>query len=444
MVAEFGDLPWYDKTLEADSEDLYKARDDRQFVVDMILQDLDWAIEHMEDEQYPYEVSKYTALALKSRVGLFEGTFGKYHGIPGYEKYLQASVEASNELIQNGPYSLYVGGNPASDYGDLFRFEDAETSEVILAREYTQPLINGHRANYYTLTGSQGRPGMPKTLVNSYLNADGTRFTDQADFNAIPFVQEVSNRDPRLSQTIRTPGYTRVGSNEELPPDLSSSITGYHITKFVTGSSSDGINQNTNDLPIFRFAEILLNYAEAKAELGTITQSDIDASIGLLRSRVGMPNLIVADANANPDTYQEQFYPNVSGSNKGLILEIRRERRIELFMEGHRWNDIKRWKAGQSITMPLRGMYLPGTGEYDLTGNGEIDLVIYEGELPSDPIEGAKYFNLGTDIFLSPDNLIDPLPDFNDRTFNEERDYLSPIPMQELQLNTNLVQNPGW
>jgi len=444
MVMNFGDVPWYDKTMEADDQDLYKARDSRQLVVDKILEDLDWAIAHMNDQSYAYEVSKYTALALKSRIGLFEGTFEKYHGIPGYEKYLQASISASEELMESSPYTLYSTGNPSSDYADLFRAEASETSEVILAREYTEPLTNGHRANYYTLTGSQGRPGMPKSVVNSYLNADGSRFTDQADYNTLSFADETADRDPRLSQTIRTSGYTRIGQSVELPPDLSFTITGYHLTKFVTAANSDGINQNTNDLPVFRFAEVLLNYAEAKAELGTATQEDMDKSIGLLRNRVDMPNVSVVDANANPDAYQEMFYPNVGGSNMGLILEIRRERRVELYMEGHRWNDIRRWKAGQSLTLPLRGIYLPGAGEYDLDGNGAIDLVVYEGELPTGQISGAKYFQLGTDIQLSADNLIDPLPDFNDRTFNENRDYLLPIPIQELQLNTNLVQNPNW
>lgn len=444
MVKDFGDVPWYDKTMEADDEDLYKARDDRQFVVDRILEDLDWAIANMDDQQYPYEVSKYTALALKSRVALFEGTFDKYHGIPGYEKYLQAAVDASQVLMENSPYGLYSTGNPDTDYANLFRAESAEPTEVILAREYTVPLVNGHRANYYTLSGSQGTPGMPKTVANSYLNVDGSRFTDQSDYNAISFPEETTDRDPRLSQTIRTPGYTRVGQSEGLAPDLSYTITGYHITKYVTDPGSDGINQNTNDLPVFRFAEVLLNYAEAKAELGTATQEDMERSIGLLRARVGMPGLSIVEANANPDAYQEMFYPNVTGANKGLILEIRRERRVELYMEGHRWNDVRRWKAGQSLTLPLRGIYLPGPGEYDLDDNGEIDTVLYEGELPGGQIEGAKYFQLGADVHLTTENLIDPLPEFNIRTFNENKDYLLPIPIQELQLNTNLTQNPNW
>ncbi|WP_421823992.1 RagB/SusD family nutrient uptake outer membrane protein [Flagellimonas oceanensis] len=443
-VVNFGDVPWYDKTMEADDEDLYKGRDNRQFVVDRILEDLDWAISHMGDEQYAYEISKYTALALKSRVALFEGTFEKYHGISGYETYLQTAIDASEELMENSPYGLYTTGNPANDYADLFRAESAETTEVILAREYTEPLTNGHRANYYTLTGSQGRPGMPKTVANSYLNADGSRFTEQVDFNTKSFSEETTDRDPRLSQTIRTPGYTRVGQNTQLPPDLSFSITGYHLTKFVTAANSDGINQNTNDLPVFRFAEVLLNYAEAKAELGTVTQNDLDRSIGLLRARAGMPNLSMAEANANPDSYQAAFYPNISGANTGLILEIRRERRIELYMEGHRWNDVRRWRAGQSITLPIRGIYIPGPGEYDLDGNGYIDTVLFEGELPTNQIEGARYFQLGVDIHLSEENLIDPLPDFNDRSFDEGRDYLLPIPVQELQLNPNLTQNPNW
>ena len=121
-------------------------------------------------------------------------------------------------------------------------------------------------------------------------------------------------------------------------------------------------------MPVFRYAEVLLDYAEAKAELGELTQGDLDISVNLIRARVGMPSLDMAAANANPDPYlmsSETGYPNVSGANKGVILEIRRERAIELFQEGYgRYFDLMRWKAGYCLNQPFYGMYIPGPGEY--------------------------------------------------------------------------------
>ncbi|UJH90085.1 RagB/SusD family nutrient uptake outer membrane protein [Antarcticibacterium sp. 1MA-6-2] len=443
-LQRFGEVPWYETTIQPDDiEALQKPRDSRQFVVDKILEDLNFAIENMRAWQDVYEVTKYTALALKSRVGLYEGTYEKYRGISGYEKYLEASIEASEELIQNSPYEIYSTGNPQQDYSNLFNSHAAIGSEVILARAYSEELNIGHNVNYYTTTGSFGMPGMPKDLVNSYLNRDGTRFTDQANFNQIFFTEEVENRDPRLSQTIRTPGYTRKGQSIELAPNLGATMTGYQITKFVTEPVYDTNGQSITDLPLFRYAEVLLNYAEAKAELGTLTQEDLDKSINELRARVDMPPLNLEMANNNPDSFLADQYPAVSGNNKGVILEIRRERRIELFMENFRWDDIVRWKAGQTLTQPIRGMYFPGPGEYDLTGDGEIDVVLYTGTRPGN-VSGVQYYKLGSDKFLDENGLINPHPNFDSRTFNENKDYLFPIPRVELQLNPNLEQNPGW
>ena len=231
----FGPLPWYDEPIEpTDMEALTKPRDSRQFIVDKILEDLDWAIENMREEQDVYKVTKYTALALKARVGLYEGTFEKYRGIDGYEKYLNAAVEASEELIDNSPYVIYSTGNPEEDYVELFNVHDANESEFILARAYSEELNIGHNLNYYVTTSSYGRPGMPKDLVNSYLNSDGSRFTDAQNYNQLSFTEEVQNRDPRLEQTIRTPGYTRKGQSIPLAPNLGATVTGYQIIKYVT------------------------------------------------------------------------------------------------------------------------------------------------------------------------------------------------------------------
>lgn len=275
---------------------------------------------------------------------------------------------------------------------------------------------------------------------------DGTRFTDKSDFNKIKFPEEAKNRDPRLKQTIRTPGYKRVGETKEAPPLIAYATTGYHIHKYLTEAKYDNYGRAITDLPLFRYAEILLNYAEAKAELGTLTQSDLDISIKLLRDRVEMPPMDLAQANTTPDKFLENQYPNVSGSNKGVILEIRRERRVETFMENLRWDDIIRWKAGLVITQPFRGMYFPDIGEYDLNADGVIDVVLYKNKKPSSN-PNATYLKIGENITLEngTSGLVIPHPGANDiRKFDESKDYLFPIPTNELVLNKNLKQNPNW
>lgn len=444
-LRRFGDVPWYDSTIDpTDTESLTQSRESRQFIADKILEDLDFAIANLNEEQQAYRITKYAALALKSRVGLYEGTYEKYRGISGYETYLNAAISAAKELMEDSPFSVFSTGNPNDDYLSLFNAHDAQTSEMILSRQFTETIDVDHTVNYYTTTSSYGRPGFPRSLANTYLNRDGSRFTDRADFNELLFAEEVADRDPRFSQTVRTPGYTRVGDTRELAPNLGATVTGYQLIKYVTEQQYDTFDASITDLPIFRFGEALLNYAEAMAELGTITQIDLDQSIQLLRNRVGMPALVMADANANPDPYLENQYPGVDGPNKGLLLEIRRERRIELFMENFRWDDIVRWKSGQTLTQPLRGVYFTGAGEYDMDDDGNTDVFLFTDDEPANQVEGIQYIKLGDDMYLDEEGLVDPHPEFNSRTFDEEKDYLYPLPRIELQLNPNLEQNPGW
>lgn len=443
-VKRFGDVPFYDEVIDPDdSESLNKERDNRLFVIDKILQDLDYAIENLNSDKKTYRVTKWTALALKSRVALFEGTWMKYRNIPGYEKYLTQSYKASEQLMQSNVYSLYTTGNPNKDYLNLFASHDAIGQEIILARQFSTELNVDHNVNYYTVTSSYGQPSMPKDMVNSYLMKDGSRFTDKLNYNQIQYYEETQNRDPRMSQTIRTPGYKRIGSDVVSVTNFAAAITGYQLIKYVTESRYDTNDESITDLPLFRFAEVLLNYAEAKAELGMVTQGDIDKSINLLRDRVGMPHLEINKANANPDSYLEKQYKNITGGNKGLLLEIRRERRVELYMENLRWDDLARWKEGQKLTQATEGMYLPRTGQFDLDRNGTIDIEIYEDK-PSGNVQGVVYLKLNQDIHLYPNKLVDPMPEFHNRIFDENKDYLYPLPLLELQLNSKLKQNPGW
>lgn len=443
-LKRYGEVPWFNEVLGSTDEDLFKPRDSRSLIADSILRDLDYAIQYLPKEKNVYKINKWTAHALKSRVGLFEGTFRKYHGLNDAEKYLNASVEASEELMNNGGYSLYTNGS--TPYKDLFATTDAIGQEVILARDYNKELNLLNDVQNFENSSSKGRPGLSKSFVNTYLMSSGSRFTDLSNYNEKEFVEEVQNRDPRLAQTIRTPGYTRMGGSR-VSPNLSHSMTGYHLIKYTMEPVYDGHNSSITDMPIFRIAEVYLNFAEAKAELGTLTQADLDKSINLIRARVSMPALNLTQANSNPDPYlsdAETGFPDVSGENQGVVLEIRRERGIELVLEGHRYYDIMRWKAGKRFEKDFNGMYFSRLGDFDLDGNGTIDICLYQGTKPSS--SASLFMEVGSDIVLSEGTkgLIVAHGNIN-RVFDEDKDYFYPIPSEEINLSDNtLKQNPGW
>jgi hypothetical protein len=461
-VKRFGEVPWFDRELSSTDPELFRPRDSRDFIMDKILDDLTYAINNISDKKDLYNVTHWTALALKSRICLFEGTYRKYHGIPGYEKFLDECATASKLFIDNAPYAIYKTG--AQPYRDLFSSMNAIEEEVILARDYDRAQNVMHEANANTLSPTYGRPGMNKKIVNSYLMTNGDRFTDQPGYETMQYYDEMQNRDPRLTQTVVGPGYMRINSTTVSSPNFGASTTGYQITKWVTDASGDGYLGSSNDYILFRAAEVYLNYAEAKAELGTLTQDDLKISIKKIRDRVGMPNIDMDAANANPDPYLcalESGYQNVTGPNKGVILEIRRERTIELLLEGFRYYDIIRWKEGKIFEQPYKGMYFPGltkgSGEnrYDVfdmndgtVGDKEkVDICIYTGKKPS--VKNIrKFYKLGDEFVLTDGdkgNIICHDIEKDPRQWREDRDYLYPIPTQERLLsNGTLSQNPNW
>ena len=461
-VKRFGEVPWFDRELSSTDPELFRPRDSRDFIMDKILDDLTYAINNISDKKDLYNVTHWTALALKSRICLFEGTFRKYHGIPGYEKFLNECATASKLFIDNAPYAIYQTG--AQPYRDLFSSMNAIEEEVILARDYDRSQNVMHEANANTLSPTYGRPGMNKKIVNSYLMTNGDRFTDQPGYETMQYYDEMQNRDPRLTQTVVGPGYMRINSDAVSSPNFGASTTGYQITKWVTDASGDGYLGSSNDYILFRAAEVYLNYAEAKAELGTLTQEDLKISIKKIRDRVGMPNIDMDAANANPDPYLcalESGYQNVTGPNKCVILEIRRERTIELLLEGFRYYDIIRWKEGKVFEQPYKGMYFPGLTQgsgdnrYDVfdmndgtVGDKEkVDICIYTGKKPS--VKNIrKFYKLGDEFVLTDGdkgNIICHDIEKEPRQWREDRDYLYPIPTQERLLsNGTLSQNPNW
>ena len=461
-VKRFGEVPWFDRELSSTDPELFRPRDRRDFIMDKILDDLTYAIDNISDKKDLYNVTHWTALALKSRICLFEGTFRKYHGVPGYEKFLNECATASKLFIDNAPYAIYQTG--AQPYRDLFSSMNAIEEEVILARDYDRSQNVMHEANANTLSPTYGRPGMNKKIVNSYLMTNGDRFTDQPGYETMQYYDEMQNRDPRLTQTVVGPGYMRINSDAVSSPNFGASTTGYQITKWVTDASGDGYLGSSNDYILFRAAEVYLNYAEAKAELGTLTQEDLEISIKKIRDRVSMPNIDMDAANANPDPYLcalESGYQNVTGPNKGVILEIRRERTIELLLEGFRYYDIIRWKEGKVFEQPYKGMYFPGLTQgsgdnrYDVfdmndgtVGDKEkVDICIYTGKKPS--VKNIrKFYKLGDEFVLTDGdkgNIICHDIEKEPRQWREDRDYLYPIPTQERLLsNGTLSQNPNW
>ena len=461
-VKRFGEVPWFDRELSSTDPELFRPRDSRDFIMDKILDDLTYAIDNISDKKDLYNVTHWTALALKSRICLFEGTFRKYHGVPGYEKFLNECATASKLFIDNAPYAIYQTG--AQPYRDLFSSMNAIEEEVILARDYDRSQNVMHEANANTLSPTYGRPGMNKKIVNSYLMTNGDRFTDQPGYEPMQYYDDMQNRAPRLTQTVVGPGYMRINSDAVSSPNFGASTTGYQITKWVTDASGDGYLGSSNDYILFRAAEVYLNYAEAKAELGTLTQEDLEISIKKIRDRVSMPNIDMDAANANPDPYLcalESGYQNVTGPNKGVILEIRRERTIELLLEGFRYYDIIRWKEGKVFEQPYKGMYFPGLTQgsgdnrYDVfdmndgtVGDKEkVDICIYTDKKPS--VKNIrKFYKLGDEFVLTDGdkgNIICHDIEKEPRQWREDRDYLYPIPTQERLLsNGTLSQNPNW
>ena len=465
-VKKFGDVPWYDHTLGSDDEGLYKARDSRELVMQNIVADLDYAIDHLSDVHSDYRVSKWTALALKSRICLFEGTFRKYHAgdftlktLPEdakpYSWYLEQAADAADKFMASSRYVIY-NDEGTNSYIGLFTKHNVSESinkEVILARDYNVEYSVTHSANNDYQSATLNKYGVTRKIIASYLMADGSRFTDKAGWETMTFMDETKNRDPRMAQSIRTPGYCRFGTDTHLAPNFNHCVTGYSPIKYFRGPAEDGYQMSDCDLILFRAAEVYLNYAEAKAELGTLTQSDIDRSIKPLRDRVGMPNLNMAAANANPDPYlmaQETGYPKVArqnSTNVGVILEIRRERAIELLGEGFRYYDIIRWAEGHAFEQPLLGMYFPGEGTYDLDEDGVADVTLYTGDA-APAGSASNTFKIGSEILLSNgtsgyvDTHKDSRPGW---TWDEDRDYYYPIPVKERSLTEGaLTQNNGW
>ena len=459
MVQKFGDVPWYSQPLAVDdSTALYKPRDSRSLVMDSVLADLDYACANitLSDDPSRSLVTRWVAFSLKSRICLFEGTFRKYH--PEYnlqttaDKWLTEASDAAQQVMSSGVFSLNQAGGPTKSYRQLFISTQPVASEDILIDVTDPNLAVFSDANWYWTSSTYGnRLSFDRTFVNTYLNIDGTPFTSIAGHDTMTLPVETQNRDGRLQQTIRTPGYTRIngGTVVPAPPAFSYTYTGYMPIKYsLDDQKYDQGTVSINSVPVIRYAEILLNYAEAKEELGTFTDEDWSNTIGALRARAGITGGLMSKPTVADPYLQANYFPGITDP---VLLEIRRERSIELAWEGFRFYDLVRWKRGNLLEQEWTGMYVPSLNTLmDLNSDGIPD-VSFVQSVPANPVQGVTYINVAPTINgkVNPQQLsngtygeITWLKDAP-RVWND-KDYLYPVPESALLKNPKLGQNAGW
>ena len=420
MYQRFGALPIVRNELDLNSPELMGSRNSRVEVEDFILADLDEAITllpNVVSNANKGRITKGAALAFKSRVALFIGTWAKYHqSRTDYNNILAQAIDASEKIITGSgtdgkKYNLY-NGKGLESYRYLFIEEGDDSQESILDNRYFFN-IRTHGNTYGWTWGTVGFP--TKTLADSYLCDDGLPIDKSAKFQGYEkTTSEYNNRDPRMNMTFIKPGKAILTSEVSVPfvPAYSFSArpetkSGYRSHKFISEKRyTTGSSSCEYDCHVIRYGEVLLNYIEAKFEkAGMVSNDDLNQTINLLRARVGMPAML-----------SNEF---VNANGLSMQNEIRRERTVELALEGFRHDDLRRWKIAETeMPKALRGVKIKGT-EWETKILTSQLLVDAEGFLI---IESAA-----------------------NRTFDKHKHYLFPLPMQQLSMNPNLKpNNPGW
>lgn len=403
LVQKYGGVPLILKTLDESSPELTEPAAPRETVVDQIYMDLDFAVMNLPTittlgaADYG-RISRTAAQAFKARVGLFEGTYAKYHAKGDANKHLNIAVTSSKEVIDSKEHALF--GN----YFDLFQLagEGRQNKENIIVKQYgvssTERVVT-HA--YYRSSLETGSVNPTKSLADSYLMKDGLPMTKSPLWSLPDSSHKVfKNRDIRMSATFMKRGDAMMTTKPVFDiANLVFNKTGYMFRKFA--NISDWNTQaSVTDRPLLRYAEVLLTFAEATYELkGAITDAELDMSINLLRARGEIAKLTNTFVTANALNMRD---------------EIRRERRVELAQEGFRYWDLIRWK-------------------------------IAETELVK-PVLGNFYFKsefAAATVNLTPDNII-LVQAASFRKFDPARDYLWPFPINEIALNPKLNQNAGW
>ena len=462
MFINYGPITWVDREIDPDMGQLQLPRDSRTFVADKILEDLDTAISLLGEKNNSASmlVHKDVARALKSEVALFEGTWEKYHKAKNdaffdpeitndkIKEYLQAAVSAAEAVVNRGVWQIYTGAGNDS-YRKMFQTENlSDNPEVLWFKRYDASNNLGNHTNRYLNKGG-GAIGLNASLIDDYLTKDGKPFLEAERKEAKKvWGTELSPelRDRRLSQTVCTTGQVLrpdMPEGYKLPPLLGATsawdqnLTGYSLLKYVqidfTGNLDNESSGNTPAIQ-FRYADILLNLAEAYAELddlngNTANSAKIIAAVQPLRDRAGLPAM----------DFEREFNSESSYPFKNLpkpIQAVRRERRVEKAIEGRRFEDILRWAAADVI---IKGMRPRG--------------VLFKGSnLEAENVEGGFYggnLKVGENIFLDSEGYVLPINPASlgpeGYQFKLDRDYLLPIQQRMISLTNNLwQQNPGW
>ena len=420
LTSYFGDVPYITDELSVESPDVYRGRDPRKTVIENVTKDLEDHYKNLP-EYIPAassefgRVSQCAALALLSRIYLYNGMY-------------EEAADAAGRAMNNSYHGLYSTGNPDVDYVNLFNYtgrasRNAANKETLLAFVYNYDLGEAARQSHNLsrecwVPGDYARFVPTNSMIEAYLTKDGQIW----DPSTVDTYEDVfKDRDPRMVQSILAPDTPWEGgkSGDLLSTDdkiytyplltnnktAAMTYSGYYMRKYVEPSTVKYVGHDDNDLVMLRYAEVLLNYAEAKEMLGQLTQADLDKSINLLRDRVGMVHMKLSQLPAGSD----------------IRTEIQRERRIELFFEGHRYFDIIRWKQGHILGEDLLGVNKRWLDQSRLA----VDL---DKDLTWQTKDGQQYLLIETG-----------------RTFNPDKHYLLPIPFKQMQLNPNLApQNPGW
>ena len=458
-VKTYGAVPWIDHPIAiTDTAGLFAGRDSREVVMGHVLEDLNYAIANIRTvtSASRTEVTQDVARAFKSRIALFEGTFRKYHaaglanGLGGSaNQWLTEAASAAQQVVDGGRYSLNTSAGSLGAYRSLFSSETPPTNEVMLMYVMDVNLAVRHDANWrYTSATTGVGASFTRDFINTYLMADGTSFTDRPGYDTLSFMTEVKGRDPRLAQTIRLGDFKRLNAGTLVPSPaaFAVSLTGYQPIKWtVDDIGLDAGANNTNDIPIIRYGEVLLNLAEAKAELGTMTDGDWQKTIGALRARAGITGGLTTRPTRADPYLQSVYFPGIGDPT---ILEVRRERGIELSLEGLRWDDLMRWKRGDLLARPWRGMYTIANKYYDLNEDGIPDVYFHTGTVPTPAIAGVIYHNIvaGNSSQRSLQNGTSGLLQWQINIVRVWSDklYLRPIAASDLVVNSKLGQNPGW
>lgn len=453
LLKKFGSIPvmdafWDENATIAGLQIPAKARNE---VARFILSDLVEAknLLHSRGKYSGIRINKEAAMVLAMNVALYEGTWEKYHSSDDFASstnesnyFLGEVINWGNELFGCGIDLYKTGQNPGDAFAALFNSKDLSgMGEVLLWRKYSSDEGVFHDVNGNLKAGvvdSEGAAGITQSLVDNYLNADGT-FIDPTNEKFKDFKETFEGRDPRLIQTVMNEGakfasattatpmhleeYTDEKKNTISPPKLAGdgntrSLTGYHIrlgidTTFVSGNGETA-------LPIIRYAEGLLAYAEAAAELEMWSDDIANKTLKALRERAGVKYLAPAK-DANFTDFGYALTP--------VLQEIRRERRSELALQGYRLDDLMRWKADKLIVGKR------GKGAY--VGD---ESILFKSYSPDNQKRIRERLTLDDNKWADP--MAGTLP--SGYQFHADRDYLLPIPPSELELNKKLKQNPKW